>query len=335
MGSSFYDADAHADRMAFHARTGTSAFKHDADIRAGKKTVGVDDKLDPSKPNKAGKNVRESFDSKEHPKSRPIAVLFDVTGSMHSVPQIFVKKLDKLMAALVKKGYVEDPQILFGAIGDATCDRVPLQIGQFESGNEMDDALTSIYLEGGGGGQQTESYELAMYYMARHTDLDSINKRGEKGFLFLLGDELPYEAVKASEVKRVIGDDLQEDIPFETILDELRKKFEVFRVLPNGTSYYDDPEVIDPLKKWFGQNFLKLENPEDIVEFIVSTIGINEGYDINDIKADLKDIGADEEAITRSSKALVALSSAKGVTKTATIKGKLPKTAAADAVERV
>ena len=37
-----------------------------------------------------------------------------------------------------------DPQILFGAIGDATCDRVPLQIGQFESDNRMDDDLGRI-----------------------------------------------------------------------------------------------------------------------------------------------------------------------------------------------
>ena len=58
---------------------------------------------------------------------------------------------------------------MFGAIGDATCDRVPLQVGQFESDNRMDDDLGRIVLEGGGGGQQTESYELAMYFMARHT----------------------------------------------------------------------------------------------------------------------------------------------------------------------
>ena len=58
---------------------------------------------------------------------------------------------------------------MFGAIGDATCDRAPLQVGQFESDNRMDDDLGRILLEGGGGGQKTESYELAMYFMARHT----------------------------------------------------------------------------------------------------------------------------------------------------------------------
>ena len=30
---------------------------------------------------------------------------------------------------------------MFGAIGDATCDRAPLQVGQFESDNRMDGDL--------------------------------------------------------------------------------------------------------------------------------------------------------------------------------------------------
>jgi hypothetical protein len=46
-----------------------------------------------------------------------------------------------------------DPQIMFGAIGDATCDRAPLQVGQFESDNRMDDDLGRILLEGGDAGK--------------------------------------------------------------------------------------------------------------------------------------------------------------------------------------
>ena len=85
--------------------------------------------------------------------STPIAVLFDVTGSMGGVPRVLQTKLPQLLGLLLRKGYATDPQILFGAIGDATCDRVPLQVGQFESDNRMDDDLGRIVLEGGGGGQ--------------------------------------------------------------------------------------------------------------------------------------------------------------------------------------
>jgi hypothetical protein len=34
-------------------------------------------------------------------------------------------------------------------IGDATCDRAPLQIGQFESGIEINQDLAKLWLEGG------------------------------------------------------------------------------------------------------------------------------------------------------------------------------------------
>ena len=84
---------------------------------------------------------RESRDSDEHPQSLAIAVLFDVTGSMGGVPRTLQKKLPQLLGLLLRKGYATDPQIMFGAIGDATCDRAPLQVGQFESDNRMDDDL--------------------------------------------------------------------------------------------------------------------------------------------------------------------------------------------------
>ncbi len=111
--------------------------------------------------------VREARDSDAHPISNPVAVMFDVTGSMQTVPRILQKNLPTLMGLCLRKGYLDDPAILIGAIGDATCDLVPLQVGQFESGNEIENDLNNLYLEGGGGGQQMESYELALYFLAR------------------------------------------------------------------------------------------------------------------------------------------------------------------------
>ncbi len=330
MGSSSYSSYVYSARLDDNKAKGVDYFAHDADIHAGKVAASVHEKLDPSKPNAAGKKVRESFNSPEHPNSKAVAVLFDVTGSMSDVPRTFVQKLDKLMGFVVKKGYLADPHILFGAVGDATCDRVPLQVGQFEAGNEMDEVLSLIYLEGGGGGQQTESYELAMYYMARHTEIDCLNKRGEKGWLFLSGDELPYSKVKKSEVKKFIGDDLQEDIPTTEILEELREKFEVFWILPAQTSNYTDRKVVEPLQAMFGQNLLKLEDPEAVVELIAATIGIGEGYDLNDVASGLKDLGASASAIGSASKALsVYTNASKGLSK-ATFVGDLTVTGSDD-----
>jgi hypothetical protein len=102
--------------------------------------------------------VLHSRDNSTQPNSLAIAVIFDTTGSMRRIPEIFVEKLPDLMDLLLKKGYVPEPQILFGAVNDATTDPVAaLEIGQFESGNQMDDVLTNILLQGGGGNGPTNS----------------------------------------------------------------------------------------------------------------------------------------------------------------------------------
>jgi hypothetical protein len=323
MGSSSYSDSVYRSRLHDADTRGADVFAHTDSIAHGRTSCKAHEKLDPAKANAAGKNIRESFDSDTHPDSRSIAVMFDVTGSMSSVPRTFVRKLDKLMASLVKKGFVAHPHILFGAIGDATCDTVPLQVGQFEAGNEMDDALTNIYLEGGGGAHHTESYELAMYYLARHTDMHCLTKRGQKGYCFIMGDETPYPKVKKSEVKAVIGDDIQEDIPTEQILEELREKFEVFWVIPAQTNHWNDPRVREPLQDMFGQALLKLENPDDVCELLCSTIGVCEGYDLHDVGVALKDIGADVAAVDRSSVALTKYASTRAVAKGATTSGVL------------
>ena len=72
--------------------------------------------------NPLGVAVRESRDSDIHPESHAVAVLFDVTGSMQKVPRILQENLPRLMGLLIRKGYLEHPHILIGAIGDATCD---------------------------------------------------------------------------------------------------------------------------------------------------------------------------------------------------------------------
>ena len=49
-----------------------------------------------------------------------------------------------------------------------------------------------MYLEGGGGGNQIESYELAAYFYARHVEL----KHLELPFFFITGDEGMYNEIK-------------------------------------------------------------------------------------------------------------------------------------------
>mgnify|MGYP003317498111 CR=1 FL=1 len=96
--------------------------------------------------------VRESLDSKEHPESTPIILGLDVTGSMSRILNVMAEKMGLVMEEIYKRNPVSDPQILFSAIGDAMCDRYPLQVTQFESDIRIAEQLTDVYFERGGGG---------------------------------------------------------------------------------------------------------------------------------------------------------------------------------------
>src|SRR5690606_11730019 len=154
-------------------------------------------------------------DSEAHPASVGVIFALDVSGSMGEIPaKLATQTLPTFMKAMLDAG-VPDPQVLFMGIGFAGQggDRAPLQVGQFESTESlMDQWLTNLYLEGGGGGGN-ESYELAMYFAARHTAMDCVEKRGRRGYLFMTGDEPPNPVVSREQVKRLIGDDLAADIP--------------------------------------------------------------------------------------------------------------------------
>jgi hypothetical protein len=283
MGSGRWSTNVYAAAASYRAATGTSAFAYSD---SGADTVHPD--LDPR-----GIATRECRDSTEHPATTPIAVLFDVTGSMGSVPRVLQTKLPQLLGLLLRKGYATDPQILFGAVGDATCDRVPLQVGQFESDNRMDDDLAKIVLEGGGGGQRTESYELAMYLMARHTSLDSVERRGRRGYLFLIGDELPYRQVKPKEVRAVIGDELAEPIAVEAIVRELQRSFDVYYILPGGAAYAGDTEILGRWRALLGQNVVQLDDLDAVCETIALTVGLGEeAVDLDAGVRDLTDLGS-------------------------------------------
>jgi len=194
MGSSSYSDDFYTARVADRKARGVDTFAHTAAVAKGVAPKAVHPKLDP-------KGVtRESRDSAEHPNSVAIGVMFDVTGSMGGVPITLQQKIPQLMGLLLRKGYIQDPQIMFGAVGDFFADHAALQVGQFESGIEMDDDITNLWLEGGGGGTNQESYQDALYFFARHTSTDCWEKRGKKGYLFLIGDEAPYNAATTTEI---------------------------------------------------------------------------------------------------------------------------------------
>ncbi len=291
MGASFWSDDFYRDRETTRKAKGETAFAYHAATAA--KPVNerkVHDKMNPKL-----KPLRESRDSKEHPNSLAIGVIFDVTGSMQRSPEAFQAKLGNLMNALTTTGYVADPQILVGVQGDANDHggnfQGSNQFGEFESGIEIDEDLGRCWLVGGGGGSNEESYQNAAYFFARHTVTDCFEKRGKKGIFFMLGDENPYPVVSRREVEALFGDTLQEDIKTEDIFKELLTKWDVFFIIPRETQNGSNPHIRRSWVKLLGEtNVFSLGTSDDVSDLVALITGIHEGKvtNLDQVRHDLR-----------------------------------------------
>lgn len=247
--------------------------------------------------NPHGLKVRESRDSADHPDSLGIVFALDVTGSMGDIPKMLAQRdLPNFMKTL-GTCKIADPQIMFMAIGDATSDHAPLQIGQFESTAKlMDQWLTWSYLEGGGGGLGSESYELAFYTLAQHTDLDCWVKRKKRGYLMMTGDELPYPAVSRHQVESLFGEHLDEDLPIEEVIAAAAETYHLFFLIP------DLKRRQGCEKRWrelLGDHVICMESPEDTCAVAAALVGLTEGRlaDIDTLASALSADGMSRERV--------------------------------------
>ncbi|NRB51318.1 MAG: hypothetical protein HRU41_26845 [Saprospiraceae bacterium] len=275
MGYTNWSRSAYANLKADYSKKSTNAiFKSNTTRR-------VADDMNPY-----GLTFRESRDSTAHPNSLAIGVFLDVTGSMRNIPEHLIRhKLGSLMDTLLDHG-VEYPQVLFAAIGDHISDRAPLQVGQFESGtDELNHCLSSIYLEGGGGGQTMESYLLAWLVAGRHTSIDCFEKRNKKGFLFTMGDEMSWDEVDADRLKGIMGYTEASDISAKDVLAQAQRMYHIFHIHVNEASYRDDPRIIGYWRDLLGENLLILDDQNAIAELIASTIAVIHGVKLDKVAA--------------------------------------------------
>lgn len=226
--------------------------------------------------------VRESVDSDANPRSTPIIVALDVTGSMGDIPhQLIQGNLGTLMEELLDRKPVSDPHLMFMGVGDVTCDRAPFQVTQFEADIRIADQLREIYLEGGGGGNRYESYNLPWYFAAMKTSVDSVAKRNKKGFLFTIGDEEPPADLTRSQQERVFGSSAERDFSNRDLLEMAERNYHVFHVIVEQGSHFrgHGDRVLKGWRDLLGQRALRLSDYTRLAEVIVSTIQATEGED--------------------------------------------------------
>jgi hypothetical protein len=325
-------------RSAYRASSGTSYAYSASTASKPRHERKVHESLDPKKVNAVGEKIRECLDSTEHPLTIPIFVGFDETGSMGSAPRQIVEKLGTLKGVTLAAGLL-DAQLCFGAYGDAQNDEIaPCQVGQFESGLEMEEWLNNLYLEGMGGGNNGETAGLILYFLGWHSKLDSFDKRGKKGYLILTGDELPLPRVTKEEVSRYIDDDLQGDLTIEQVVEEAKKSYDIyFFHYMTGSA-----RVQNSLPTWqrlLGvDHVVPLESLDTVAEQIAMLVARLEGVvDTIDAAAELLlSEGADTDAVRRASKAMSIFDGhAGGTVEHATASGTLPVAGESVGVQRL
>lgn len=130
----------------------------------------------------------------------PLIIAVDVTGSMASWPFEIFDRLPLLFNTLSQ--YREDLEICFAAIGDAACDRWPLQVTTFARGFDLEQLLGSLYGEGGGG-DAPESYGLFAHWVDTHVDIPNTE---EAPFLIVFGDITMHPQIPKEQIQKILGD---------------------------------------------------------------------------------------------------------------------------------
>jgi hypothetical protein len=228
--------------------------------------------------------IRECRDSEEHPNTIPVILALDVTGSLGEAAVEIAKKLNIIMTDIYNK--IKDVEFMIMGIGDFYCDRVPLQVSQFESDIRIAEQLDKLYFEFGGGCNAYESYTAAWYFGSRHCKLDCW-ERGKKGIIITMGDECinPYipKCGSQASIKSVIGDDVQSDIQTDDLYKETIQKFDIYHLQVNHGSNWNESAINKSWKEYLDDKHFRTVNLNSIANEIVNIIDetINQPESVN------------------------------------------------------
>lgn len=234
--------------------------------------------LDSSMNPRIAKNMmRECRDSEEHPNTVPIILALDVTGSMGQTAIEVSKELNTIVKGVADQ--IKDAEFMIMGIGDILWDSSPIQYSQFESDVRIAQCLDNIYFEHGGGTNEYESYTAAWYVGLHRTDCDCW-KRGRKGLILTIGDEVINPKLHGRQLMAALGEDhMQGDVGTEALYESVSEKYDighfVVQHLFGRENYYE--KCARSFANVIGAQNVKITTPKeiakDIVKFIVDKCG--------------------------------------------------------------
>lgn len=236
----------------------------------------------------------------------PIIIVLDVTGSNIDFAKVVYDKLPMFYGQIEQKGYLNDFDVAICAVGDAYSDDYPMQIGSFAKGIKLDSWIEKLVLEGNGGGQRKESYELMAYYLLQNTRFAP----GSKPIIFFIGDEMPYPTVNKSQAKEFGIECLEGGIePFGLLREKVDDN--VFMLLNKYCGRRFESDITSCWQKLLApEHVIKIREEKSIVDLMLGIISmVSESRTLETYKIDMLGRGQTQSRIDGVSESLSGLAS--------------------------
>jgi len=238
--------------------------------------------------------------------ANPIVFALDVTGSMGEWVKIVYDKLPMFYGQIMLQKYLNDPSLSFCAIGDVKTDEAPLQVSNFYQGCELDEVLCKIYLEGKGGGNEHESYDLGAYFYSEKVNL--INQ--DIPFFFLTCDEKFWEECRLQNFKKVFGHPIEnnnQQIVSKYYWSKILNKYNFFVLRKSFKKKIIDLEIKIQWERMIGkERVLHISEPKAVIDVILGAICITSGAkDLKGYVNDMVQRGQTKQRISEVKEALL------------------------------
>jgi hypothetical protein len=208
----------------------------------------------------------------------PLVVIVDGTGSMGQFPKIIFQKLPLLDDGV--DDYLDDCEISYCCIGDAGSDKYPLQVQPFGKGKQMVETLNKLIIEGRGGSNKQESYDLAALYYAKNAEMPKANKP----IMVWVCDEGIYPTVNEGWAKTHAKVEGVKGLTREKLFEELQTKYSVYVIRKHYGGITGDTMTGDNLRinqEWeslVGSDRMAILNdPKRVVDVILGLLAHETG----------------------------------------------------------
>ncbi len=207
-----------------------------------------------------------------------LIVACDVTGSMGDNPEEIFKRLPLMWQEAVTYLGSDDLEILFICFGDARTDSHAVQVARFGREQELDQILSSFYMNCGGGGQGSETPELVAYYLLQQVDVS----QARNVYTWIITDEAGCDRISAPLVRRWLDLDVPSDLmDAKSVFTLLSRRMNLFTILFDTGAYYG--AKADAIRPYWErmlpspEAIVPLNDPRRIVDVMLGTIAAMTG----------------------------------------------------------